>query len=102
MTCLAWVHVQASESLLQRMMALYVASHYRNTPNDLMLAADAPAHALFVLLAPVDETQNIMPDVLAVVQVALEGAISRKAAQTSLAHGNLPQVRSMSVSPFLC
>ena len=63
--------MQASEALLQRMMALYVASHYRNTPNDLMLAADAPAHALFVLLGPVDETQNVMPDVLAVLQVAV-------------------------------
>ncbi|KAK9786287.1 hypothetical protein WJX73_003109 [Symbiochloris irregularis] len=82
---------KASEALLQRMMALYVASHYRNTPNDLMLASDAPAHVLFVLLGPVDETQNVMPDILAVVQVALEGAISRKVAQNSLAHGNLPQ-----------
>lgn len=90
--------MQASESLLQRMTALYVASHYRNTPNDLMLAADAPAHALYVLLGPVDETQNIMPDVLAVAQVALEGAISRKAAHNSLAHGNLPQVCSNGAS----
>ena len=38
-------------------MALYVASHYRNTPNDLLLLADAPAHHLFALLGPVDETQ---------------------------------------------
>ncbi len=30
---------QASETFLQRMMALYVASHYKNTPNDLMCAA---------------------------------------------------------------
>lgn len=35
---------------LQRMMALYVASHYKNSPNDLQLMADAPAHHLFVLL----------------------------------------------------
>ena len=63
------VAVQASEALLQRMMALFVASHYRNTPNDLQLASDAPAHVLFVLLGPVDETQNVMPDILAVVQV---------------------------------
>lgn len=34
----------------QRMMALYVASHYKNSPNDLQLMADAPAHHLFVLL----------------------------------------------------
>lgn len=32
------------------MMALYVASHYKNTPNDLQLMSDAPAHHLFVLL----------------------------------------------------
>ena len=51
------------------MTALYVASHYRNTPNDLQLAADAPAHVLFVLLGPVDESANVMPDVLAAVQV---------------------------------
>ena len=45
------------QSFLQRMMALCVASHYRNTPNDLILMSDAPAHHLFVLLGPVDETQ---------------------------------------------
>lgn len=42
----------ASEVFLQRMMALYVASHYKNQPNDLQLMSDAPAHALFVLLPP--------------------------------------------------
>lgn len=31
-------------------MALYVASHYKNSPNDLQLMADAPSHHLFVLL----------------------------------------------------
>lgn len=31
-------------------MTLYVASHYKNSPNDLQLMADAPAHHLFVLL----------------------------------------------------
>ena len=67
--------VQASETLLQRMTALYVASHYRNTPNDLQLAADAPAHALFVLLGPVEESANVMPDILAAVQVCfVEGS----------------------------
>ena len=37
--------------------------------------------------------QNALPDVLAVVQVALEGAISKRSAQASLAAGQLPQVR---------
>jgi GNAT acetyltransferase 2 len=36
--------------------------------------------------------QNALPDILAVVQVALEGAISSANAQAALARGNLPQV----------
>ncbi|KAL0043059.1 hypothetical protein WJX79_007872 [Trebouxia sp. C0005] len=82
---------KASEAFLQRMVALYASSHYKNTPNDLILMSDAPAHHLFALLGPVDETQNALPDVLCVVQVALEGAVSKKAALNSLAQGNLPQ-----------
>ena len=39
--------------------------------------------------------QNALPDVLCVVQVALEGAVSKKAALNSLAQGNLPQVQHM-------
>lgn len=79
-----------SELFLQRMMALYVASHYKNSPNDLQLMADAPAHHLFVLLGPVDETQNRLPDILCVVQVCLEGQISRKSAIRSLSDGYQP------------
>jgi N-acetyltransferase 10 len=56
--------------LVLQVMALLVASHYKNTPNDLLLLADAPAHQLYVLLGPVDETQNALPDVLAVVQAS--------------------------------
>lgn len=36
--------------------------------------------------------QNALPDILCVVQVALEGAISKEAALQSLAKGNLPSV----------
>lgn len=79
-----------SELFLQRMMALYVASHYKNSPNDLQLMADAPAHHLFVLLGPVDETSNQLPDILCVIQVCLEGQISRKSAMKSLSAGHQP------------
>lgn len=80
------------------MVALFVASHYKNSPNDLQLMADAPAHRLFVLLGifllypipyvsvlsskykvftdkfyagPVDESKNILPDILCVIQVSI-------------------------------
>ncbi|XP_020097537.1 RNA cytidine acetyltransferase 1-like isoform X2 [Ananas comosus] len=79
-----------SEIFLQRMMALYVASHYKNSPNDLQLMADAPAHHLFVLLGPVDESKNQLPDILCVIQVCLEGQISQKSAIKSLSEGHLP------------
>lgn len=82
---------KASEAFLQRCMSLYVASHYRNTPNDLLLLADAPAHHIFALLGPVNEATGALPDVLAVIQIALEGAISKKSATASLAAGQLPQ-----------
>jgi N-acetyltransferase 10 len=63
---------RASESFLQRMMALFVSSHYKNTPDDLQLMSDAPAHRLFVLLGPVDEaaaSAGALPDILCVIQV---------------------------------
>ncbi|XP_077372263.1 RNA cytidine acetyltransferase isoform X2 [Festucalex cinctus] len=78
---------KASEAFLQRLMALYVASHYKNSPNDLQMLSDAPAHHLFCLLPPVPPTQNSLPEVLAVVQVCLEGEISRQSILNSLSRG---------------
>lgn len=76
-----------SEKFLQSMMALYVASHYKNSPNDLQLMSDAPAHQLFVLVPPVQEDTNRLPEILCVLQVALEGQISRESVLNSLSRG---------------
>ncbi|KAF2772117.1 DUF699-domain-containing protein [Teratosphaeria nubilosa] len=76
-----------SEKFLQNMMALYVASHYKNTPNDLQLMSDAPAHQLFVLVPPVRDDTNQLPDILCVLQVALEGQISKESVLSSLSRG---------------
>ncbi|XP_069821292.1 RNA cytidine acetyltransferase isoform X2 [Dendropsophus ebraccatus] len=78
---------KASESFLQRLMALYVASHYKNSPNDLQMLSDAPAHHLFCLLPPVPPTQNALPEVLAVIQVCLEGELSQQSIVNSLSRG---------------
>lgn len=42
----------ASEIFLKKLVALFVSSHYKNSPDDLQLLSDAPAHAVFVLLGP--------------------------------------------------
>lgn len=76
-----------SEKFLQQMMALYVASHYKNSPNDLQLMSDAPAHQLFVLVPPIDDNSPRLPEPLCVVQVALEGQISRASVLSSLSRG---------------
>ncbi|KAI9908386.1 hypothetical protein PsorP6_004680 [Peronosclerospora sorghi] len=79
-----------SESFLQRIMALYVSSHYKNQPNDLQLLSDAPAHHVFALLGPGAEAQGNagqLPDVLCVVQVTLEGEISKLSVKAQLARG---------------
>ena len=76
-----------SEAFLQKMMALYVASHYKNSPNDLQLMSDAPAHQLFVLLPPIEEGDNRIPDPLCVIQLALEGEISKESVRKSLSRG---------------
>lgn len=44
-------------------MSIYVAAHYKNTPNDLQMISDAPAHHLFVLMAPVSNEQSSLPRV---------------------------------------
>ena len=76
-----------SEKFLQQMIALYVASHYKNSPNDLQLLSDAPAHQLFVLVPPIDESSNRLPEPLCVVQVAMEGQISKQSIINNLNKG---------------
>ena len=76
-----------SEKFLQQMIALYVASHYKNSPNDLQLMSDAPAHHLFVLVPPIDDSSPRLPEPLCVIQVALEGRISRQSVMNSLSRG---------------
>lgn len=83
-----------SEVFLQKIVALFVASHYKNQPNDLQLMADAPGCEVFVLLPPLDDAKNsetqTLPTPLAVVQVALEGNIAKAAILDGLSRGLRP------------
>ncbi|GLV37158.1 lethal (1) G0020 [Carabus blaptoides fortunei] len=78
---------RASEEFLQRLVALYVSSHYKNSPNDLQMMSDAPAHHLFCLLGPVDSNRKTLPEVLVFIQICLEGQISKNTVVESLARG---------------
>ena len=80
---------QLSEEFLQKIVSLFVSSHYKNSPNDLLLMSDAPAHRIFALLGNVDEAAENggLPDVLCAIQVALEGDINSDVMQSSLSSG---------------
>lgn len=76
-----------SEYFLRQMVSLYVSSHYKNSPNDLQLMSDAPAHHLFVLCSPTDKEDTVMPIPLCVIQILLEGQISEQTMKNSLYSG---------------
>ncbi|KAK6023751.1 putative ATPase DUF699 [Ostertagia ostertagi] len=78
---------KASEAFLQQIMAIYVAAHYKNSPNDLQMLSDAPAHHLFVLMSPVKEDQSSLPEVLALAQVCLEGNLSKESVSGAMDKG---------------
>uniref|UniRef100_A0A2M4BBX0 RNA cytidine acetyltransferase n=2 Tax=Anopheles marajoara TaxID=58244 RepID=A0A2M4BBX0_9DIPT len=77
---------RAAEAFLQRIVSICVSSHYKNSPNDLQMMSDAPAHHLFCLLGPITKKDQL-PEILVVIQVCLEGQISTQAIQNSLARG---------------
>eukprot|EP00397_Hematodinium_sp_SG-2012_P024456 GEMP01025477.1.p1 GENE.GEMP01025477.1~~GEMP01025477.1.p1 ORF type:complete len:507 (+),score=121.36 GEMP01025477.1:320-1840(+) len=78
----------ASEVFLESLVSLFVSSHYKNTPNDLLLMSDNPNHELFVLLGPTEDGK--IPEVLVAIQVALEGSLSAESVQNALRRGLRP------------
>jgi len=59
------------EKFLKNMMSVFATSHYKNSPDDLQLLADAPNHKLFCLIPKVDEESRAVPDVFVAIQVCL-------------------------------
>ncbi|KAL7627890.1 N-acetyltransferase 10 [Parahypoxylon ruwenzoriense] len=77
------------ERFLRQMVALFVTSHYKNSPDDMQLMSDAPAHELFVLTSSTIQ-DNGLPEPLCVIQIALEGNISKQSVMASLDRGQRP------------
>jgi len=77
----------ASEEYLRKLVSLFVSSHYKNTPNDLLLMSDAPKHHVLALMPKVDVNSPTLPDVYVAIQVAVEGDISREAEELTKQRG---------------
>mmetsp|Transcript_76809 Transcript_76809/g.166278 ORF Transcript_76809/g.166278 Transcript_76809/m.166278 type:complete len:112 (-) Transcript_76809:1091-1426(-) len=64
-----------------------VSSHYKNSPNDIQLLSDNPAHGLFVLTNNFDEEGKVdkhTVDVYCVIQFAIEGKLDSKSISKGL------------------
>lgn len=82
---------KSAEKFLRKVYSLFVASHYKNSPNDLQLLSDAPAHSILVLLGNLkEEGSTEIPDILCAVQVALEGDISQEKVVENSSRGIKP------------
>ncbi|XP_076069467.1 RNA cytidine acetyltransferase-like isoform X2 [Oratosquilla oratoria] len=81
---------KVSEMFLSQVMGLLVSSHYRNTPDDLQMLSDSPAHNLFVMVPPHDSCKDTIPPPICVVQVSLEGKISKTSVITAANQGEKP------------
>ncbi len=91
-----------AEILLHKIMALLVAAHYKNQPNDLQLLSDAPGHHLFVLCAPNTSSSNDknnnnntnnnygLPDILCVIHACEEGNVAADSLAANLDRGSRP------------
>uniref|UniRef100_U5EMW5 RNA cytidine acetyltransferase n=1 Tax=Corethrella appendiculata TaxID=1370023 RepID=U5EMW5_9DIPT len=77
---------KAAEAFLQRIVSICVSSHYKNSPNDLQMLSDAPAHHLFCLLGPIVKKDQL-PEILVVIQICFEGQISSNTVTNSLQRG---------------
>ncbi|EOB15475.1 N-acetyltransferase 10 [Nosema bombycis CQ1] len=60
---------KASEVILRDVFGLFIASHYKNSPNDIQILSDSPNHEIFTLLT----TVNDLPRVLCAIHVSFEG-----------------------------
>ena len=83
---------KGSEAFLKKIMSLFVSSHYKNTPNDLQLLSDAPAHKIFVLCKSIDKQRKSkgLPDIYCAIQVCEEGGISKDVILTNNKRGLKP------------
>ena len=52
---------KTSEKFMHKIWSLFVGSHYKNSPNDLQLLADAPSHFIAVLLGPLEKRSKNGP-----------------------------------------
>jgi N-acetyltransferase 10 len=90
---------KGSELLLQTIMSIYMTAQFENTPDDILMISDTPLNHIFVLIEPlhkcVQSNASILPDILAVAHLALEGAIAKDVSQVYYTRGAFSKKRTI-------
>ena len=82
---------KGSELFLKKIMSLFISSHYKNSPNDLQLLSDAPAHSIFVLTKAIDkDNAKGIPEIYAAIQICEEGGIGKDIVANNSKRGYKP------------
>lgn len=68
---------KVANNFLQKIMSIFSSSHYRNSPDDFQILADAPSHRILVLTSPIGFSANFLPNILSALHISYEGQISR-------------------------
>lgn len=82
-----------AESFLNSVVSVMSFAHYRNSPDDLLLLSDAPAHKLLVLMSTDSEgkepgsVSDLENQVFCVLHVVIEGRISKLIAKEAVSQG---------------
>lgn len=64
---------KASEIILRDVFGLFIASHYKNSPNDIQILSDSPNHEIFTLITTVEDNGQEIPRVLCAIHISFEG-----------------------------
>ena len=77
-----------AKNFLQKIVSIFSSSHYRNSPDDLQILADAPSHRILILTSPLTLKVNFLPEILTVLHISYEGQISRIFMEKNLMNEN--------------
>jgi N-acetyltransferase 10 len=72
---------------LQKVMGVFISSHFKNSPDDLQMLCDAPSHRIFVLITPLILSIGFLPDILCALHICYEGQINKKFVANNLSKG---------------
>ncbi|OAF67873.1 hypothetical protein A3Q56_04379 [Intoshia linei] len=83
---------KTAENILISIISNFITAHYKNSPNDLQMLADAPAHEIYILIDKKRFDPKHFNDmcIICTMQVTMEGNITENFSKSNLFRGEQP------------